>query len=68
MSRRDEIEALITTHQRRLQKLNEQLAYEGKSADPKVSMEIEDIETKITELQLELPARLFICYKRHATP
>ncbi|MBN1219126.1 MAG: AAA-like domain-containing protein [Anaerolineae bacterium] len=54
MSRRDEIKALITNHSRRLQKLKEQLAYEGKSADPKIPMEIEDIETKIAELQTEL--------------
>ncbi|MBN1993916.1 MAG: AAA-like domain-containing protein [Anaerolineae bacterium] len=67
MSHRDEIEALITTHKRRLQKLKEQLAYAGQSADPKISMEIEDIETQIAELQSKLSARLFIAYKRNTS-
>jgi hypothetical protein len=54
MSRQDDIKRLIINNSRRLQKLKEQLAFEGTSADPKISMEIEDIETEIEKLQAKL--------------
>lgn len=54
MSRRSEIQDLIRKHQRRLQKLREKEATLGISTPPEISTEIEDIEVKIDELQIEL--------------
>src|SRR3990170_753005 len=54
MSRQEDIERLIVNYSRRLQKLKEQEAFSGISADPAVKLEIEDIEAKIRELQREL--------------
>jgi len=54
MSRRSEIQDLIRKHQRRLQKLKEKEAMLGISTPPEISTEIEDIEVKIDELQIEL--------------
>ncbi len=56
MSRRDHIEKLIANHNRRLQKLEQQGALLGYSADPKIPLEIEDIKAKIEELQIEFEA------------
>lgn len=50
----DEINRLIRNHRRRLQILKEQEALQGISVDPKILLEIEDIETKILELQSQL--------------
>jgi hypothetical protein len=54
VSRQDDIKKLITNHQRRLQKLKELQALQGLSIDPKILIEIEDIETEVKELQTEL--------------
>jgi hypothetical protein len=54
MSRKDDIRRLIIKHNRRLQELKEQKALHGISVDPKVSLEIEDIESEIARLQTEL--------------
>lgn len=47
---KDDIKNLITNHQRRLQKLKEMQALHGHSVDPKILIEIEDIETRLEEL------------------
>lgn len=52
--RAEDIKKLIFTHNRRLQKLKERQALEGISADPKIALEIEDIEAELEELQDEL--------------
>ncbi len=54
MQYQDDIKKLITTYNRRLQKLREQEAIFGISADPKISLEIENIEAKIERLQTQL--------------
>jgi RIO-like serine/threonine protein kinase len=54
MSRQDDVKKLINTHSRRLQRLKEQQALAGISVDPKISLEIEDIESEIEKLQAEL--------------
>lgn len=56
MSRRDDLEQLIATKRRRLQKLKETEARYGYSVDPSVLLEIEDIETQLDKLQSELKA------------
>lgn len=53
-SRENDIKQLIFNYQRRLQKLKEQQALHGISVDPKVPIEIEDIESEIAKLQAEL--------------
>lgn len=53
----EDIHSLITKYDRRLQHLKQREAKEGISVDPKVTMEIEDIEAKITSLQTELKSR-----------
>jgi hypothetical protein len=50
----ENLQSLIANHQRRLQILKEQAALQGLSVDPKIPLEIEDIEEKIGRLQLEL--------------
>jgi hypothetical protein len=57
MSRIDEVKKLIETYQRRLQKLEEQKALYGISADPRISLEIEDIQKKLVELRAQLDLR-----------
>ena len=54
MSHQDELRRLIGIRQRRLQKLKEQLAFQGSAADPKITMEIEDTEAEIETLQTQL--------------
>lgn len=54
--RKDAIKRLILNHNRRLQKLREQQALEGIRTDPRILIEIEDIETKLEALQAELEA------------
>lgn len=54
MSRIDEIQRQIHNHNRRLQVLKEQQAIQGISVDPKIPLEIEDIETIIAVLKIEL--------------
>jgi serine/threonine protein kinase len=56
MSRKDNIKKLIVNFERRLQKLREQQALEGRTLDPKILIEIEDIKTAIEELQTDLKA------------
>ncbi len=53
-SRKENVEKLIANYERRLQKLREQQALEGISIDPKIPIEIEDIEAKVAQLQMEL--------------
>ena len=59
MSQQDELRRLIGIRKRRLQKLNERLAFEGSSTDPKIAMEIEDIEAEIEALQTQLAEGAF---------
>ena len=54
MSRQDEIKQLLVAHTRRKHELELQRALAGYSVDPKVSLEIEDIEKKIDELLVQL--------------
>jgi formylglycine-generating enzyme required for sulfatase activity len=56
MSRQEDIQALIATHKRRLQKLKEQQALRGVDTPPHVLIEIEDIEAELERLQTELDA------------
>jgi hypothetical protein len=53
-SRAEDIKKLIERRTRRLNKLKEQEALQGKSVDPSVLIEIEDIETLIAESRSEL--------------
>ena len=46
----ENLQRLIANHQRRLQILKEQEALQGLSVDPKIPLEIEDIEEKIGHL------------------
>lgn len=54
MPHQDEIRRLIVNHQRRLQILKEQQALMGLSVDPRIPLEIEDIEATIDKLQIKL--------------
>lgn len=54
MGRRDDLKKLINNHHRRLQVLKEQKALTGWSADPRVLLEMEDIETELKDLRIEL--------------
>ncbi len=54
MSRQSDIQKLINEHSRRLQKLKEQQAQYGNSADPSIAIEIEDVEKEVERLQNEL--------------
>ncbi len=65
MPKLDKIKKLITNHERRLQILREQEALHGISVDPKIPLEIEDIEAKITELKTELQS---LVEKQNSTP
>jgi hypothetical protein len=49
-----DINELIRNHGRRLQELRKKTALLGYTADPSVSLEIEDIEMKIAQLQAAL--------------
>lgn len=51
---RSGLNSLIANHNRRLQKLKEQKALEGISVDPKILIEIEDIEAQIKGLEEKL--------------
>jgi hypothetical protein len=53
MLRSDDLERLIINYTRRLQMLKEQKAIMGISADPRILIEIEDIEAEIENLQKE---------------
>ncbi|MCB0191467.1 MAG: DEAD/DEAH box helicase family protein [Anaerolineae bacterium] len=52
-SNKQDIEQLIKNHNRRLQLLKEQKALQGYSTDPKVTLEIEDIEQELKRLHDE---------------
>ncbi len=54
MSHQSDMQKLIDEHYRRLQKLKEQQARYGNSADPSITIEIEDVEKEIKRLQNEL--------------
>ena len=54
MSRVDEIHKQLNNHRRRLQILKEQQALQGIAVDPKIPLEIQDIETEIATLEVEL--------------
>jgi hypothetical protein len=54
MSNQDDLKKLITDYAKRLQKLKEQKAIAGLSVDPKIPIEIEDIESEIESLQVQL--------------
>jgi len=54
MPHKDDIYSLINQHNRRLQKLKEQKALLGLSGDPKIDLEIEDIQGELERLQTEL--------------
>lgn len=54
MTLKDDVKKLIAIYSRRLQKLKEQQALFGISVDPRILIEIEDIEAKIEDLQSEL--------------
>lgn len=51
---KNDIKNLIVTHSRRLQKLKQQQASFGLDTPPHILIEIEDLERKIDELQIEL--------------
>jgi CheY-like chemotaxis protein len=54
VARRDDIKNLIQNYDRRLQKLKEQKALAGRSVDPAILIEIEDIEAELRDLTMEL--------------
>jgi hypothetical protein len=54
MSRQDDLQRLINNLNRRLQKLKEQKTLQGQSTDPKILIEIEDIEKEISKLEADL--------------
>jgi hypothetical protein len=54
MSRQDHLRKLIINHTRRMQILKEQQALAGRSVEPAIIMEIEDIEQIVDNLQTEL--------------
>ena len=54
MTRQENIKKLIHNHTRRLQLLKEQKALAGWSVDPRIPIEIEDIEAELRDLQIEL--------------
>jgi hypothetical protein len=54
MTRQDQVRELIDIYERRLQELKKKQAMEGLSGDPKISLEIEDIEAEIEKLKTEL--------------
>ncbi len=54
ISRRNDLEKLIHTYERRLQKLKEQQAFRGLDTPPHIMVEIEDIEDQIARLDTEL--------------
>lgn len=56
MSRENDLQHLITEHQRRLQKLKEQQAQWGFQVPPHILIEIEDCEADIEKLKDELAA------------
>ncbi len=53
MSYEDNTKQLIKNYGLRLQKLKELQALEGRSVDPKILLEIDDIEVKIKELRIK---------------
>ncbi len=54
MSRKTDIQKLIRTYHRRLQKLKEEEALKEISAPPEILIEIEDIEDKLDQLEVAL--------------
>lgn len=51
MTGQQDLQTLIRTHQRRLQKLKEKEAMYGLNTPPEVLIEIEDLEAKLTDLR-----------------
>ena len=60
MARQDDIRKLITQNSRRLQVLQEQQALYGGSVDPRVLIEIADIEAKIEKLKTRYNSKPWI--------
>ncbi len=56
MARKDDLQRLLVRKNRRLQKLKEQKAVAGWSANPEILLEIEDLEDELVELQTALAA------------
>jgi hypothetical protein len=56
MSRKKEINELITFQRRRLHELKKQQAIYGYRADPSIAIEIEDLEVNLEALEAELAA------------
>lgn len=54
MADENDLRELIRTHDRRLQLLKQQKAKYGISVDPRIIIEIEDIETEINQLRTDL--------------
>lgn len=54
MSQSSELKRLISIYFRRLQKLKEKEALQGVSVDPSIIIEIEDLESKLEQLQAQL--------------
>lgn len=54
MSNIDYLSELITTHHRRLKKLEQQCALYGSSVDPRIPLEIEDIKAELEKFNIEL--------------
>jgi hypothetical protein len=60
MTKRDNIQKLITRYTRRLHKLKEQNASFGINVPPQILTEIEDVEAEIVRLQAELDELTFV--------
>ncbi|MCB0174059.1 MAG: hypothetical protein KDJ97_26315 [Anaerolineae bacterium] len=54
--KKQDLQTLIATHSRRLQKLNEQRAFRGIATPPEVLIEIENIENELRGLVVDLSA------------
>ncbi len=54
MTGRNDIKKLIHINNRRIQALKEQKAMQGVSVDPKIIIEIEDIEAELEKLDVNL--------------
>jgi hypothetical protein len=57
MHSQEDVKRLIHINSRRLQLLKEQKAYKGVSVDPSVTMEIEDLEVELQQLEHQLEER-----------
>lgn len=60
----EDIEKLVFNHYRRLQKLKERAAIDGKNIPPEVLIEIEDIEKTLEELGVDLNVHSMVEYQK----